>query len=87
MFIVQAEPTATSPNPTIRKSLEEKEPAIKQQIIPAKPKQTSPVAQIGKIARFGATGNSDDSNVMVHKTEVVSTANGNSAGNKFLMKD
>ena len=83
MAIVHTKPSSTSPNPSPRKSLEEKDEVIKQQMIPPKLKQTSPVAKIRQFAGVDDIGNDEDSNAMMNKIEVVSGANGNSAGNFF----
>ena len=80
------EPSSTSPNPSPRKSLDEKDQPIKQQTIPPKPKQTSPVAKIRQFVGVDDTGSDDHSNDTLNRIEVVPVANGNPAGNTFFIK-
>ena len=88
MAIVHTKPSSTSPNPSPRKSLEEQDQIIKQQIITPKVKQTSPVAKIRQFAGVDDDiGNDDHSNAMMNKIEVISGANGNSAGKFYFITE
>ena len=83
LAMVHTKPSLTSPNPSPRTSLEEKDQVIKQQIIPPKLKQTSPIAKIRQFVGVDDIGNDEHSNAMMNKIEVASGANGNSTGNFF----
>ena len=79
---LQGEISSTSPNPSPRKSLEEKDPVILQQTSHKKSKQTSPVAKIRQFVGMEDTTQEKVPNDVLNKAKGIPAISGKTSGKK-----